>query len=256
MIAANLSIRFGPIRHSFFGYCRKSMNRWIPTNVNPYFSSVGSMLCLEKFTGNKNWLYWLEIDFYISVLWVFVDDFGLTGCKQLWDWWTKVSIFQFWPHYYHYPYHPCMVYIYTYIYRKNQPNVGKYTIHGWYGVLLEPDHILSEASMNLLHELCKSQPEISLTVSKTCRGKKHISLVSSWLLRSAKTTYTTQQHNLRCPPSSSQDLNHLAPFGWNWLSIDISWGKRSDKTKGLDHENIIKFKHSEVELVLHGRTIP
>ena len=71
------------------------------------------------------------------------------------------------------------IYIYTYIYCKNQPNVGKYTIHGWYGVLLEPDHILSEASMNLLHELCKSQPEISLTVSKTCRGKKHISLVSS-----------------------------------------------------------------------------
>ena len=22
----------------------------------------------------------------------------------------------------------------TYIYNKNQPNVGKYTIHGWYGV--------------------------------------------------------------------------------------------------------------------------
>ena len=24
--------------------------------------------------------------------------------------------------------------IFTYIYRTNQPNVGKYTIHGWYGV--------------------------------------------------------------------------------------------------------------------------
>ena len=24
--------------------------------------------------------------------------------------------------------------IFTYIYHKNQPNVGKYTIHGWYGV--------------------------------------------------------------------------------------------------------------------------
>ena len=24
--------------------------------------------------------------------------------------------------------------IFTYIYQKNQPNVGKYTIHGWYGV--------------------------------------------------------------------------------------------------------------------------
>ena len=24
--------------------------------------------------------------------------------------------------------------IFTYIYHKNRPNVGKYTIHGWYGV--------------------------------------------------------------------------------------------------------------------------
>ena len=24
--------------------------------------------------------------------------------------------------------------IFTYIYHKNQPNVGKYTIHGWYGI--------------------------------------------------------------------------------------------------------------------------
>ena len=24
--------------------------------------------------------------------------------------------------------------IFTYIYHKNQPNVGKYTIHGWYGL--------------------------------------------------------------------------------------------------------------------------
>ena len=26
--------------------------------------------------------------------------------------------------------------IFPYIYHKNQPNVGKYTIHGWYGLLL------------------------------------------------------------------------------------------------------------------------
>ena len=29
------------------------------------------------------------------------------------------------------PYHPCMVRIFTYIYHENQPNVGKYTIHGY-----------------------------------------------------------------------------------------------------------------------------
>ena len=34
----------------------------------------------------------------------------------------------------YYPYHPCMVRIFTYMYRKNQPNVGKYTIQGWYGL--------------------------------------------------------------------------------------------------------------------------
>ncbi len=26
------------------------------------------------------------------------------------------------------------IYLYTYIYHKDQPNVGKYTIHGWYGL--------------------------------------------------------------------------------------------------------------------------
>ena len=26
--------------------------------------------------------------------------------------------------------------IFTYFYHKNQPNVGKYTIHGWYGLLI------------------------------------------------------------------------------------------------------------------------
>ena len=31
------------------------------------------------------------------------------------------------------PYHPCMLcFIYLQIPQKNQPNVGKYTIHGWY----------------------------------------------------------------------------------------------------------------------------
>ena len=28
---------------------------------------------------------------------------------------------------------PSMYGIFTYVYHKNQPNVGKYTIHGWYG---------------------------------------------------------------------------------------------------------------------------
>ena len=30
------------------------------------------------------------------------------------------------------PYHPCMVYLPTFT-MQNQPNVGKYIIHGWYG---------------------------------------------------------------------------------------------------------------------------
>ena len=32
----------------------------------------------------------------------------------------------------HVPYHPCMLYLATFTI-KDQPNVGKYTIHGWYG---------------------------------------------------------------------------------------------------------------------------
>ena len=34
------------------------------------------------------------------------------------------------------PMDPCNYGIYTYIYHKNQPNVGKYTIHGSYGKFL------------------------------------------------------------------------------------------------------------------------
>ena len=36
------------------------------------------------------------------------------------------------------PYHPCMVYLptFTIFYHLKQPNVGKYTIHGWYGLLI------------------------------------------------------------------------------------------------------------------------
>ena len=30
--------------------------------------------------------------------------------------------------------------IFTYIYHKNQPNVGKYTIHGWYGARFITSH--------------------------------------------------------------------------------------------------------------------
>ena len=30
---------------------------------------------------------------------------------------------------------PSMYDIFTYIFHKNQPNVGKYTIHGWYGLV-------------------------------------------------------------------------------------------------------------------------
>ena len=34
----------------------------------------------------------------------------------------------------HIPYHPCMVYLPTYIWLLLMLNVGKYTIYGWYGI--------------------------------------------------------------------------------------------------------------------------
>ena len=33
-----------------------------------------------------------------------------------------------------YPYNPCMVYLYIYIWLIFMVNIGKYTIHGWYGI--------------------------------------------------------------------------------------------------------------------------
>ena len=44
--------------------------------------------------------------------------------------WSSVRIGSEWIPY---PYHPCMAYLPTFTI-KNQPNVGKYTIHGWYGI--------------------------------------------------------------------------------------------------------------------------
>ena len=39
--------------------------------------------------------------------------------------------------------HPCTVHLDTYIYHKNQPNVGKYTIHGCYGEFITANfHII------------------------------------------------------------------------------------------------------------------
>ena len=47
----------------------------------------------------------------------------------------------------YYPYHPCMVYLH-----ENQPNVGRYTIHGWYGLY---------GIYVFLHRLCMILPSWS-----------------------------------------------------------------------------------------------
>ena len=41
---------------------------------------------------------------------------------------------------------PSMYGIFTYIYHTNQPNVGKYTMHGWYGLGESSDMETSEFS--------------------------------------------------------------------------------------------------------------
>ena len=50
--------------------------------------------------------------------------------------------------------HPCMVHLDTYIYHKDQPNLGKYTIHGCYGEFKAASfHIMFVAQKN---RLCKN----------------------------------------------------------------------------------------------------
>ena len=44
--------------------------------------------------------------------------------------------------------------IYSYIYHKNQPNVGKYTIHGSYGI--SPAKSQKETSLPIIHCLLLS----------------------------------------------------------------------------------------------------
>ncbi len=54
------------------------------------------------------------------------------GCKSATLFFGDLKILVRWC--IHYPYHPCMIYLplFTYIYNKNQGNLGKYTIHGSY----------------------------------------------------------------------------------------------------------------------------
>ena len=49
-----------------------------------------------------------------------------------------------------YKYHPCMVYLYV-TFTINQPNVGKYTKHGWYRYVFLPGIVQNfSASTSLL----------------------------------------------------------------------------------------------------------
>ena len=62
--------------------------------------------------------------------------------------------------------------IFPYIYHKNEPNVGKYTIHGWYGSVLNlvPVH---PATLGLTPGLLKDLHNVFLVTSivESCPSK-------------------------------------------------------------------------------------
>ena len=62
---------------------------------------------------------------------------------------------------------PSMYGIHTYIYHKNQPNVGKYTIHGWYGYYSSSLVQLNALLLELKHTFprCFRTPELSMITS-------------------------------------------------------------------------------------------
>ena len=51
----------------------------------------------------------------------------------------------------------------TYIYHKNQPNVGKYTIHGWYGLCWEDELIFSGCLNGFLTNLLTNHESLDGT---------------------------------------------------------------------------------------------
>ena len=59
--------------------------------------------------------------------------------------------------------------IFTYMYHKNQPNVGKYTIHGWYGAWLHDDKSYSPWK-NGGRNSSKILPRLS--IFEFCRAKR------------------------------------------------------------------------------------
>ena len=59
--------------------------------------------------------------------------------------------------------------IFTYIYHKNQPNVGKYTIHGSYGLYYFPDESEANGPTTTVQ-----QPDSTTTPTETTKNSPRI----------------------------------------------------------------------------------
>ena len=79
--------------------------------------------------------------------------------------------------------HPCMVHLDTYIYHKDQPNLGKYTIHGCYGEF-------KAASFHIMFVAQKKQA-LQKSNSDICCITKTKMTTTSWTPSSFCRVYTT-----------------------------------------------------------------
>ena len=59
---------------------------------------------------------------------------------------------------------PSMYAIFAYIYHRSQPNVGKCTIHGWYGIFIYNIYIYKYVCISLLAEMMRNMEH---TISDT-----------------------------------------------------------------------------------------
>ena len=107
------------------------------------------------------------------------------------------------------PYHPCMVYLstFTYIYHINRPSVAEYTIHGLYGVYMNPFSDLPDLRGRSILSL-----SICDVVAKVNISSKNV-------------------ESSRCQRVKSQQSN------WNWPHLNVPWYFKC----GSETESVVVF---------------
>ena len=104
--------------------------------------------------------------------------------------------------------------IFTYIYHKNQPHVGKYTIHGWYGIYWYQIHVpfcgIYRIHMHLIsHSCCPCLGEEHVEEGVTIALPVGLAATCASHVREANQPAGWQQHSCGFFNPEYTNLNHF-----------------------------------------------